>query len=360
MTEKMRILFVANAQSVHMHRWLLALRDKGHDVHIASFDAADIPGITVHRLPTYDLGKAGYFTAIPALRRLAKRLRPHVAHAHYLTSYGFVSAAAGLHPLVLTAMGSDIFAPPGQSLLRHLVKFAVNRADHITVRAEHMVEPVRALCKRSAPISVIPNGIRVEQYRSQVRPVIVGTPSIISTRAFTPIYDHPTLLRALGKLRDRNIPFQATMAGDGPLRASLQAQADALGLTTIFFTGALSSQDVAAHLGRSDIYVSSSLSDGNSVSLMEAMASGCLPIVSDIAANRAIIEHGRNGMLFIPGDSDGLAQHLESAIHDWRGYGAALTANAAYVQDHMNFVHCLEGTLDIYSRLVHENRLRHV
>lgn len=360
MTEKMRVLFAANAQSIHMRRWLLALRDLGHDVHIASFDAADVPGVKVHRLPTYGLGKAGYFAAIPSLRRLARELRPDIVHAHYLTSYGFVSAAAGAYPLVLTAMGSDIFAAPHHNVLRQLVKFAVKRADQITVRAEHMVDAVRGLCNRSIPISVIPNGICLEQYQFQVRPAILDTPTIISTRAFTPIYDHPTLLRALATLQDRRIPFNVTMVGSGPLQASLQAQAAAFNLTKVSFTGALSSQAVAAHLARSDIYISSSLSDGNSVSLMEAMASGCFPVVSDIAANRAIIDHGNNGMLFAPGDSDGLAQHLQRAIQNWQSYRAALDANAAYVRDHMNFAHCLERTLDIYSRLVHENRLRHL
>ena len=52
------------------------------------------------------------------------------------------------------------------------------------------------------------------------------------------------------------------------------------------------------YLAISNIYVSTSLSDGASNSLMEAMATRLAPIVSDIPANRAFIKDGQNGFLF--------------------------------------------------------------
>ena len=50
-------------------------------------------------------------------------------------------------------------------------------------------------------------------------------------------------------------------------------------------------------LGQADIYVSTSLHDGTSVSLLEAMGSGAFPIVTDIPSNREWIHHGQNGFL---------------------------------------------------------------
>ncbi len=69
-------------------------------------------------------------------------------------------------------------------------------------------------------------------------------------------------------------------------------------------------------LGRTDVYVSSSLSDGTSISLLEAMATGTFPVVSDIPANRPWVEHGRNGLLFPPGDDAALANCLAEALED--------------------------------------------
>ena len=113
----MRILYIADAQSVHTRRWAEAFRDLGAQVHVASFRPAQIAGVEVHLLPTGGLGKAGYLLALPVLRRLAARVRPDVVHAQYVTSYGFLAAIAGLRPLVVTAWGSDVLVSPRESRL---------------------------------------------------------------------------------------------------------------------------------------------------------------------------------------------------------------------------------------------------
>ena len=69
-------------------------------------------------------------------------------------------------------------------------------------------------------------------------------------------------------------------------------------------------------LSEADIYVSTSLHDGTSVSLLEAMAAGVFPIVTDIPANREWITDGENGFL-IPKDRETLlASRIIDAIHD--------------------------------------------
>src|SRR5207245_10060874 len=104
----MRILFVAEAPSIHTRRWAEYFRDKGVDVHIASFRPYEIRGVTVHILPRFGLGKLGYFFALWALPKLYASLRPDIVHAHYVTSYEFLAALAGLHPLIVTGWGSDV------------------------------------------------------------------------------------------------------------------------------------------------------------------------------------------------------------------------------------------------------------
>ena len=61
----MRVLYVADAASVHTQRWAVAFRDLGAEVAVASFRPAVIEGVVVHRLPTAGLGRA---------MRLARRL----------------------------------------------------------------------------------------------------------------------------------------------------------------------------------------------------------------------------------------------------------------------------------------------
>jgi glycosyltransferase involved in cell wall biosynthesis len=64
------------------------------------------------------------------------------------------------------------------------------------------------------------------------------------------------------------------------------------------------------------VYVSPALSDGASAALLEALATGCLPVVADIEANREWIQDGANGLLFRPGDEASLAAALERALAD--------------------------------------------
>ena len=54
--------------------------------------------------------------------------------------------------------------------------------------------------------------------------------------------------------------------------------------------------------------------EGVSVSLVEAMASGCLCIVSDIQDNKEIIQDGHNGILFTTDDGEDLADALRRAL----------------------------------------------
>ena len=106
-----------------------------------------------------------------------------------------------------------------------------------------------------------------------------------------------------------------------PFRKPLETLVDKLGLqTNVEFAGFLSGRELIEALSSADLYLSTSLSDGASVSLLEAMAVGVFPIVSEIAANREWIADGVNGFLVDPHDPDALAEEITLALRrvDWR------------------------------------------
>lgn len=80
------------------------------------------------------------------------------------------------------------------------------------------------------------------------------------------------------------------------------------------FTGLRS--DIPEILASTDIFVLPSYSEGLSNALMEAMASGCACIASDVGGNRFLIENGVSGFLFPAGDQDALASHIRRLIED--------------------------------------------
>jgi glycosyltransferase involved in cell wall biosynthesis len=103
--------------------------------------------------------------------------------------------------------------------------------------------------------------------------------------------------------------------GDGPMRRRLEIKASELGVSgNVQFLGARS--DVPALLSRSAIVVRPSLTEGRSLTILEAMASGACVVASDIVPNRELIRHDVTGILTPVGDRVLLAEALRRLIDD--------------------------------------------
>lgn len=350
----MRILYVSDALSIHTRRWAEAFRDRGAEVHIASFRAAEIRGVVVHTLPTAGLGKLGYLLAIPALRRLGASLKPDVVHAQYVTSYGFIAAMARLKPLVVTAWGTDVLIAPNESALsRWLATRALAAADQVTTVAEHMNAPVTALGVPAAKVLALPFGVDTVLFHPPVEPRPVAPPlRVISTRNFAPVYSVHTVIDAVQQLCAAGREVQLDLIGAGPLKAELEAQVHSAGLDArVNFHGHVDPPRLVALLGAAHVFVSSAVSDGNNVSLNEAMACGCFPLATAIPANTQWIEDGRNGGLFPSGDAARLAAWIERAAADPALCAAAALENRRIVEQRADWRVAVERMHTIYERL---------
>ena len=108
-------------------------------------------------------------------------------------------------------------------------------------------------------------------------------------------------------------PAHLTILGDGLCRPELEALSRRLGQERrIAFTGAVG--DVTPYLKEADVYVSTSVSEGMSNALLEAMSSGVMPVVSRVSGADDLVEEGVSGFLFTPGDEMALARRLEKSL----------------------------------------------
>lgn len=346
----MKILFVADAASIHTKKWVEYFRDRGDEVHIATFQPSVIDGVLIHVMPTFGLGKIGYFQAIRSLPEIYASIKPDLVHAHYLTSYGFLAAFSKMHPLVLTAWGSDVLLAPKESLiLRFFVRYALRRADVVTLLAEHM-RPTVELLGGGGRIVTTPFGVDTQLFfpapKSSERDGVV---KLISTRRFDDLYDVETLIRALALIFSKERRLSVDLVGDGPLRSSLMELVKDLGIAEcIRFHGNLCQNDLSILLAQSDLYVTSALSDGGSVSLAEAFSCGCFPIATDIPANKQWIIHGKNGYLYQPGNIGDLALNIERALDNmWLCHKVQLENRALAVAE-MDWQVCAERMVNVY------------
>lgn len=349
----MRILFVAEAPSIHTRRLAEYFRDRGCEVHVASLRPYRIDGVTVHLMRGFGLGKLGYLFALIWLPKVYRAIQPDIVHAHHLTSYGYLAARSGVRPLIVTAWGSDVLLAPKKSKIgRYLAQYAVRHADVVTTVAAHMNSSVAQLGVAAEKIAVIPFGVDTDMFA----PAAYSNPpsnsiKLICTRNHAPLYDVETLIRAVAKIKDV-LGLTVDLVGDGPMRPSLQDLAVKLAVADrVKFHGHVAQRALAALLAQSEIFVSPALSDGNNVSLNEGMACGCFPIATDIPANRQWIVHGVNGYLYAPGIVESLATAIEDASRASDLRRRARIENRLIVQERANWRVNAEQIYIIYLEL---------
>jgi len=313
----MRILYAGNIQSVHLRRWVDAAVGAGDEVAVCSFEAGSCAA-RLDVLRTFGLGRAAYLLGVPQLKRVVRQFRPDIVHAHYLTSYGAVAALANLHPLLVTAWGSDLLPVSSTSAVhRWAARLAVQSADLVTVVADHMKVSAVTLGANPDRLETVGFGTDLRLFRPRSGPLSPAhrAPMVICTRNFHDVYRVDTLIAALGYLRQEGRPFDCRLIGDGPRKRPLQTAARRSGVApAVTFLGPRRPSEIASELAAADVFVSPAISDGANVSLTEALACGAFPIATDIPANRQWIEPGVTGLLFPPGDARALARALVTAF----------------------------------------------
>jgi glycosyltransferase involved in cell wall biosynthesis len=313
-----RLLLLAHGPSVHTRRWAAALHARGHAIRLLSAHAAPegpVPARVVGwPLPARALR---YASARGAVRAEARAFRPDVTVAHFLPNYGFLAAIAGLRPLFLACWGSDLLINATRTPLhRARARYTLRRADLVHVDARVLADAAIRLGAPpdrvwTRPWGVDTDGLRPGRPWAERRRAAGAPLRILWTRALEPLYDPETLLRALALLDGRGVAFAATLAGDGPLRSALEALARGLGIgDRVRFEGMVGEPRLRELLHGHEVYVSLSRSDSTSQSLLEAMAAGQVPVVTDIAGNREWIVHRACGLLVPVGDPEALAAAL--------------------------------------------------
>lgn len=356
----MKICFLSDAQSIHTKRWARHFRGRGDDVTVISYDAGAIDDVRVIVLPPRArLRPLNILLQMGPIRRIIRELRPDILHAHYVTSYGLAGALSGRRPFVATAWGTDVLISPETSrIFRQIVRFTLERADLVTSMAPHMTDHLVA--RGYAPrekILTLPFGVDTELFDPSRRTRRHGRENavVVSNRLLGPAMDVDTLIRAIPRVLDA-LPGEGirfVIANDGPQRGGLEALARDLGVSDcVEFIGPVEHDRMPELLGRADLFVSTSPSDGNNISLNEAMACGTFPVASDIPANRNWVESGRNGLLYPCRDAERLAAALIESLEkpDWRS--SVMEENAGIIRTQASWANSMKLMENHYLRLI--------
>lgn len=363
--QKVRICLFGDAGSIHLERWCQFFIGEGHEVHLISFTKAEIPGTTCYHVDAGPIAVQGgnwrVLLQFRKVRKLVKQIKPDVFHALYATSYGITGALVNYHPYILSSLGSDILISPRNSkILRALLRFAYRRVDASTTMSQQMKDVSISYGLPGDKIQLLPFGIDPAVFNANGRNLAASPFIICSTRNFEEVYNIPDLINAIALIREQLGDFQLWMAGVGTLETSIKALVEFHDLGAhVRFLGRMKQPELAEKLRNSHVFVSMSSSDGNSVSLSEGMACGCVCIVSEIEANKFWVEDGKTGYFVPVHGVKELAERILAVKVDYDAIQKRMfEINQPLLEEKGNWFKNMRTVTDLYKRVLAKYQTR--
>lgn len=253
--------------------------------------------------------------AMLATSRLTDRSKLQL-HNHFGDQSGTVTMLTARFcrlPYSISFHGPHIFFDPlGQRVKEKALGAAFNRCISFYCRSQVMLFMEDYTPERCPIVHC-----GVDSSRYPYRDPATKVSRILSVARLAPEKGFRYLLKAFWDVAKNDAAVQLRLAGDGPMRAELEAQARQLGIDDrVIFLGRLTEAEILNELMLADIFVLPSLAEGLPVSLMEAMAVGVPVVATNVAAVGELIDDGRNGKLVPPTDADSLKQALVELVQD--------------------------------------------
>ena len=349
----MRYVLIGDGDSPHLLKWARALAPRvelwaASSRGFAPGFEAQVPAerrLALGTRPDFEGGNAALLLQLPRLTRWLHRVQPDWIHAHYLTSHGTLAWLAtrllgAPGRLVGSAWGSDVLVTPQRSVLMRWITRRVLRACALsTSDSQVMAERMRELGARE--VMVFPFGL--EALPSLPAAGVKQDRLFFANRGLEPIYDPQRVLRLFAGIAADWPDAELVVANEGSLRPLLQQQAAEAGLAPrVRFVGRLDAATQASWYDRARWYVSQPQSDSVAVSVLEAMAHGCIPLLSDLPANHELVRSGVNGWV-ARGDQRPTVEQLQPLLDRAE---AITAANHAWVAGHAMFTPCVATFLD--------------
>jgi glycosyltransferase involved in cell wall biosynthesis len=292
---KKKLLLIGSAKgAAHLRNFHSLVQAYFHEILVVSDDPIDFSST---RKVAFGLRNPfQLFRSIREVRRIIDDFQPNIIHVHQANVYALVAVLANKRrlPLVLTAWGSDVLLLPDSNFLNRLmVRFVLRKATFLTADAHFMGKKIESLSKRKD--TLIANfGIDIPENDTSV-----GKEAIMySNRLHEPLYHIDEIIRKVAPFLAKYSNWKLLIAGKGSETVMLQNLAhEQLHAHSYEFLGFLPPEENRKNYQRSQLFISIPESDGTAVSLLEAMALGCIPVVSDLPANREWINDEENGII---------------------------------------------------------------
>jgi len=367
----MKVLYFSDNISDHNRRFMEKISEAGLECWFLDPTTESLPQgwlpKAVHWVRTGKKMERGCLPSrfaefLPAFRECVRKIGPDLIHAGPTPTAGYVTALSGFHPWLLGTWGWDVLYQPEQGPeWRQATEFAVTKADAVYVDCGAARDRVREFADfPDSRIVQFPMGIkrgvfgpdgdspRPDEFAHEP-----GTYVILSTRSWEPLYAVDILLEAFRLAYSHNSSLRLVLLGSGSLDAQVREFVRDHNLDQVIHTpGRIGAGETAKWFRAADVYVSCAKTDGTSVSLLEAMATGLPVVVTDIPSNREWVTNGQNGWLAASGSPEEFGDRMLRAARLTKERRKAIAEqNQKLVADRADWDGNFPRLLKMYERL---------
>jgi len=267
-------------------------------------------GVTLHFFPP-ELSAA---EKLREFRLLVRELNPEVVHSYsFYTNFAAYWAARGTQATALGAIRSN-FTLDRKDVGLWLGRLSSRWPHNQISNNFSAAETARGSRSLFVPqrVFVVRNGVDLELFRS-VALTTAGQVHIVGVGSLFPVKRWDRLLLAALELKQRGLDCLVRIAGDGPLRRSLEQLAQDLGLANcIEFIG--HTDDIPRLLSDATFLVVTSDHEGYPNVVMEAMACGRAVVATDVGDVPSLVEDGKTGFVVRRGDDTTLVARMATLL----------------------------------------------
>jgi glycosyltransferase involved in cell wall biosynthesis len=260
------------------------------------------------------------------LKKVIRDFQPELIQAGPVQRSAFLAALVGFHPLVTMSWGYDLLVDAHKnSRWAWATRFTLKRSDVLLGDCDTIRDLAVGFGMSQDRIITFPWGIDIGKFTpaqdkvtSPIRQRLGwGAEAfvLLSTRGWSEIYGVEDLAHAFVELVQRYPQMRLLMLGNGPLAASIHRIFNrGRVLEAVHFPGRIPQEKLPDYYRAADVYISTSHSDGTSISLLESLACGTPVVLTDIPGNQEWINPpGAVGWLFRDGDIQALVERLSQA-----------------------------------------------
>jgi len=317
-----RILYFSREYTIHDQRFLTALAESEYKIYFLQLEHNQTPS-KKRPLPakiepvSWSAQNTNYHPQdipklLPKVEKLISQIKPDLIHAGPIQRSAYLVALAGFQPLVSMSWGYDlIFDAKRDTEWEYITHYTLSRSSVMVGDCKTIRKLAIYYGMPDERIVTFPWGIDLEHFSPSQTKQDRTSFTILSNRAWEPIYGVDVIARAFALAAQENPDLHLRLLGNGSQANLLKRIFEKANVSQqVEFSGQVDQSQLPDVYRSADLYVSASHSDGTSISLLEALACGCPTLVSDIPGNREWIEPGVQGWLFPDGNYKALAKMM--------------------------------------------------